>query len=292
MIENKGWNNGDVRWYSDIEDETRLKPAGTFVIKSKAWVRIKSGTCYWPSIVYIRRPFNSEGVSYLQDEPRVFIEPFGEGKLFLRPYINGMWIRATSVSPFDVNNARRRRVGLDTKTKALSDLFEDAIHMCDQSKIPAIKFNFDGTFDCSHLKKKTSHSLIVSSTKPTVCPDVESMFEPSQTPSKRMIREINVIMHDLRQSTGAGMKQRREAAKKRKRDEHPVYKEVVMMNLAESFLQIANTNTNSLSGETVRTCDAPTVESISISTSKETSTTSQKRRSKMPPQKVVIKIEK
>ena len=296
----QGWNNGDVRWYSDIEDDSRIERAGTYVSKSKAWVRIKSSVCYWPSIVYIRRPSNKKGEAALKEDERVFIEPFGEGRLFLRPYINGMWIKTSQVSPFDVNNERRRRSGLQFKNKPISELFEYAMMMCNRSDIPALHFDFDGSFDHSHVKKLNGSSGSMSSSinKPKICPDVASMFTPLYHPSQSMIRDINTALQSMRSAANMDRKRKRIAGKHAEVQQRDIdngkkqcqlHKEVKMRDLAEVFMSVATTSsTKSSSSSNAR----GTKSSHGSSSTGATRGPETKRRSGLPPTRIVIKTEK
>lgn len=125
----------------------RLSPGGTHVCRAKAWVRLHDKLCWWPSIVYIRKPAGEVGISNLRDEKKVFIKPCGENAYPIRPYAHGVWRNATSVSPFAHRYEVRYYAGVSEAK--LTNMFQVAIDEIKQSDAMNLSFRFDGSYECS-----------------------------------------------------------------------------------------------------------------------------------------------
>ena len=208
----QGWNVKEARSLSDIDDESRLKRAGTKVLTTKAWVRFKKDICYWPSVVYIRRPFNSSGAEFLKEEKCIYFEPFGEKKSFLKPFIDGGWSDAAKIRPFADKHDKKRESGLQHKTKIIRDMFTTAMILCNRSDVPSVHFEFEGnsTYECSDLNKQTAAAK--AACRVTPCPDVASMFGPRCRVTEQMIREVNLCISSMSHSQFLQMEIEKEKA--------------------------------------------------------------------------------
>lgn len=188
----KGWNEGEIQWQSEVEEDDHLKPPGTHVTLTKAWVKIRPNVCYWPCRIYIRRPRSEEGVEYLKEEQSIFVEPFGEAKLFLKRYIKGAWIRVKNIRPWGSGTYQKRQGALGQPTN-VRELFSAALAEADKSDILAVHFEFDGTYDRFILKKLgSSLDSKRANTELKPCPLILSMFEP-------MRHRTDSTMHDFYQ---------------------------------------------------------------------------------------------
>lgn len=149
----RGWSES---WDEDIlSSANRIQPSGSFVTKCKCWVKFSLKMCFWPCVVFIRRPkpLNDSAIQFLKEEKKVYVEPFGEFAYPIRPYKHGVWMCTNKIRPYlrPIDSLADQELQKPYKSN-----FSIACEEARNSTISDANFKFIGTLEVELEKSKSS----------------------------------------------------------------------------------------------------------------------------------------
>lgn len=152
MVKWLGW---DKSYDSLVSDESYIYPPGTFVHKTKAWLKLPKKMGFWPCYLYIRFPkegseFGSKNLSYTT---LMYVEPVVPDKCnsSLNKFKEGFWSRVWDIVPFMQYSRQKRTKGLSVKQTGKD--FQRSLEIIDSDMLtPAHDFELDNSL-CIHLDK-------------------------------------------------------------------------------------------------------------------------------------------
>lgn len=177
----------------------RLITGGTYVSRVKCWAKISPQLCWWPCLVYIRKPAGDLGVNNLREEKKLFVKPFGPNTYPIKTYIEGIWRNSSYISPWGSRFENRYLAGLSESK--IARVFQKAVDEAKASDAFDIIFKFDGSYEYSGMKlnppgkKKTETSL------ETVSVVKETGMEPTVLAIQSKSHIIQAIRHQFHEGT-------------------------------------------------------------------------------------------
>ena len=131
---------------------------GTFVKEYKCWVNYGKLYPWWPSKVFVRdvKDRNKSGITFLKEESRILVIPYGNLVGILKQCKSGDWIESSQVEPFSVNSTKHIEIGMKTPTgkkKFESTLeFESALRELENdTSAELFDFKLVGTYEVNKI---------------------------------------------------------------------------------------------------------------------------------------------
>lgn len=120
-----GWEDS---FNETIKDFSLISPAGRFVHKRKAWVKLSNKYGFWPAIVYLRTAWSAGdhdqfGKNNLKHTNIIFVQPYAPFKIYHANH-GGYWAYVNNVTSFSTNKQHRINAGMQSKFKT-----EFALHL-------------------------------------------------------------------------------------------------------------------------------------------------------------------
>ena len=135
-----GWDKS----YRSIEHASRIHPSGTYVLKTKAWLKIGKTIGSWPCILYIRLPKSNDpfGRKNLKYTSQMYVEPIMPQVVSpsLRPHKAGTWAQISDIRQISKGEEYKMRNKLSGKGSIRND-FAESLRLMDASDVPTREFN-------------------------------------------------------------------------------------------------------------------------------------------------------
>lgn len=140
-----GWEES---FNETITDFSLISPAGRFVHKRKAWVKLSNKHGFWPAIVYLRTAWSAGehdqfGSNNLKHTEIIYVHPFAPFKMYQVNH-GGYWAYVKNVSSFSTNKQHRINMGMRSKFKTDFQLFLSKFETATKS-ISSDPFELDGS---------------------------------------------------------------------------------------------------------------------------------------------------
>lgn len=159
LIHYIGWDNSFDEW---IESKSkRLHKGGSYVVKCNAWTKFDNSLCYWPCDLYIRSAVGNNRevatIEWLKQETKSVCMPYGPAIHQLKPYVHGVWMASSKISPFAKQYKERVDAGMRSKFAAAFSFALQGI----QSNKDSTNFHFNliGSY-CDNMSDARAYGVL------------------------------------------------------------------------------------------------------------------------------------